>query len=71
MFHSGSYFSTNARHGKLVAKKGFTLIELVISLLIISAAVVTVLPNLKSGSTDVCASKNYRHSNTISSKFVK
>ena len=46
MFHSGSYFSTNARHGKLVAKKGFTLIELVISLLIISAAVVTVLPNL-------------------------
>lgn len=46
MFHCGSYFSTNARHGKLVANRGFTLIELVVSLLIISAAVVTVLPNL-------------------------
>ena len=46
MFHRGSYLGANARHGQLITQKGFTLLELTLSLLIISAAVVTVLPNL-------------------------
>lgn len=46
MLHCGSYFSANARHGQSLIQRGFTLLELTISLLIISAAVVTVLPNL-------------------------
>lgn len=46
MLHRGSYFGTNARHGQFITSKGFTLLELMVSLLIISAAVITVLPNL-------------------------
>ncbi len=46
MFHRGSYLGAHARHGQSIARKGFTLLELTLSLLIISAAVVTVLPNL-------------------------
>ena len=46
MFHRGSDFGTNARYGQFVTNRGFTLLELTLSLLIISAAVVTVLPNL-------------------------
>ena len=46
MLHCGSYIGADARHGQLVSNRGFTLLELTVSLLIISAAVVTVLPNL-------------------------
>ena len=46
MLHCGSYIGADARHGQLVINRGFTLLELTVSLLIISAAVVTVLPNL-------------------------
>lgn len=46
MLHSGSYSSSYARYGKSLIHRGFSLLELTISLLIISAAVVTVLPNL-------------------------
>ena len=46
MLYCGSYFGANARHGQLVSNRGFTLLELTVSLLIISVAVVTVLPNL-------------------------
>ena len=46
MLHRGSYLGAHARHGQSISQKGFTLLELTLSLLIISAAVVTVLPNL-------------------------
>ena len=46
MFHRGSYLGAHARHGQYISQTGFTLLELTLSLLIISAAVVTVLPNL-------------------------
>ena len=46
MLHCGSYIGADARHGQLVINRGLTLLELTVSLLIISAAVVTVLPNL-------------------------
>ena len=46
MLHCGSYIGADARHGQLVINRGFTLLELTVSLLIISAAIVTVLPNL-------------------------
>lgn len=46
MFHRGSYLGAHARHGQYISQTGFTLLELTLSLLVISAAVVTVLPNL-------------------------
>jgi prepilin-type N-terminal cleavage/methylation domain-containing protein len=49
LFHCGSYTSPPPRHGKYMNQRGFSLLELAISLLIISAGIVTILPNLSQG----------------------
>ena len=49
MFHSGSNLSAASGYGKHLAQRGFSLLELAVSLLIISAGIVTIMPNLSQG----------------------
>jgi prepilin-type N-terminal cleavage/methylation domain-containing protein len=46
MFHCGGYFSPPSGYDKPLGQRGFSLLEMAVSLLIISYGIITILPNI-------------------------